>query len=70
ALGARVVCCGLGAAGGPRSERIECRDINVLQPGALDDFFTSLNQIDVLGNCTGVSRDRDECKKEKFDEVR
>ncbi|MBY5848617.1 SDR family oxidoreductase [Rhizobium leguminosarum] len=69
ALGARVVCCGLGAAGGPRSERIESRDINVLQPGALDDFFASLNQIDVLVNCTGVSRDRDEWKKEKFDEV-
>ncbi|MBY5591767.1 SDR family oxidoreductase [Rhizobium leguminosarum] len=68
ALGARVVCCGLGAAGG-RSERIESRDINVLQPGALNDFFASLNQIDVLVNCTGVSRDRDEWKKEKFDEV-
>ncbi|NEI03095.1 SDR family NAD(P)-dependent oxidoreductase [Rhizobium leguminosarum] len=69
ALGARVVCCGLGAAGGPRSERIESWEINVLQSGALDGFFASLNQIDVLVNCTGVSRDRDEWKKEKFDEV-
>lgn len=68
-LGAHVVCCGLGAVTGPRSERIENREINVLQPGALDDFFATLDQIDVLVNCTGVSRDRDEWEKEKFDEV-
>lgn len=68
-LGARVVCCGLGASSGPHSERIESREINVLQPDALADFFASLNQIDVLVNCTGVSRDRDEWKKETFDEV-
>ncbi|WP_246725948.1 SDR family NAD(P)-dependent oxidoreductase [Rhizobium laguerreae] len=68
-LGARVVCCGLGASSGPRSERIESREINVLQPDALADFFATLDRIDVLVNCTGISRDRDEWKKETFDEV-
>ncbi|CAN7712508.1 SDR family NAD(P)-dependent oxidoreductase [Neorhizobium tomejilense] len=68
-LGAYVVCCGLGASSGPHSDRIESREINVLQPGALNDFFATLEQVDVLVSCTGVSRDRDEWKKEKFDEV-
>ncbi|TXI10891.1 MAG: SDR family oxidoreductase [Rhizobium sp.] len=68
-LGARVVSFGLGASAAPASRRIESREVDVLKPGALDVLFSSIEAIDVLVNCTGVSRDRGEWAKATFDEV-
>lgn len=68
-LGARVLSFGLGASMAPASPGIENHDVDVLEPGALEAFFSSVEAIDVLVNSTGVSRDRDEWSKVKFDEV-
>lgn len=68
-LGARVMSFGLGASKAPVSRRIEYHEIDVLQPGTLEAFFSSVVAIDILVNCTGVSRDRGEWEKSAFDEV-
>ncbi|WP_412066113.1 SDR family NAD(P)-dependent oxidoreductase [Rhizobium sp. SYY.PMSO] len=68
-LGARVLSFGLGASMAPPSRRIENHEVDVLKPGALESFFTSVEAIDILVNCTGVSRDRGEWAKATFDEV-
>ncbi len=68
-LGARVLSFGLGASMAPPSRRIENHEVDVLKPGALEAFFTSVEAIDILVNCTGVSRDRGEWAKATFDEV-
>ncbi|NRP22554.1 2-dehydro-3-deoxy-D-gluconate 5-dehydrogenase [Ensifer adhaerens] len=68
-LGACVITCGLGASGGPHHVQIDNREVDVLRPGSLEGFFSNLDRIDVLVNCTGVSRDRQEWRKDKFDEV-
>ncbi len=68
-LGARVLSFGLGASMAPPSRRIENHEVDVLKPGALESFFTSVEAIDILVNCTGVSRDRGEWAKTAFDEV-
>ncbi|MFT3999979.1 MAG: SDR family oxidoreductase [Rhizobium sp.] len=68
-LGARVLSFGLGASMAPPSRRIENHEVDVLKPGALESFFTSFEAIDILVNCTGVSRDRGEWAKTAFDEV-
>lgn len=67
ALGAHVIACGLGASSAP--EGLEAVELNVLEPGALDRFFSGFDRIDVLVNSVGISRDREEWKKESFDEV-
>lgn len=68
-LGARVLCFGLGASMAPTGPRIECHEVDVLKPGALEAVFSSVETIDVQVNCTGVSRDRGEWAKATFDEV-
>lgn len=68
-LGASVMSFGLGASMSPASPRIESREVDVLKPGALETFFAAVETIDVLVNCTGVSRDRGEWVKATFDEV-
>lgn len=69
ALGARVLSFGIGAAAGPGGDRVTQVEGNVLVPGALEAFFAPIGAIDVLVNCTGVSRDRAEWQKASFDEV-
>ncbi|WP_037149974.1 SDR family NAD(P)-dependent oxidoreductase [Rhizobium freirei] len=69
ALGACVLSCGLGASKAPAVPGIENHEVDVLVPGALEAFFASVETIDVLVNCTGVSRDRSEWSKAVFDEV-
>lgn len=68
-LGARVLSFGLGVSMAPSGPRIESHEVDVLKPGAVEAFFSSVEAIDVLVNCTGVSRDRGEWSKAAFDEV-
>jgi NAD(P)-dependent dehydrogenase (short-subunit alcohol dehydrogenase family) len=68
-LGARVLSFGLGASTAPVGQRIENLEVDVLKPGVLEAFFSSVEAIDILVNCTGVSRDRGEWEKTVFDEV-
>lgn len=67
ALGANVTVCGLGtdvALAG-----VEAHEVDVLETGALGRFFSRFDHIDILVNSVGVSRDRDEWHKSRFDEV-
>ena len=66
-LGARVIVCGLDSPG--TAAGVTGVTIDVLEPGALERFFTSVDRLDVLVNCVGISRDRDEWQKPRFDEV-
>ncbi len=70
-LGARVFATGLDADGphAPRHEGIECVELNVRDRGTVESFFAALERLDVLVNCAGISRDRDEWTVEAFDEV-
>lgn len=66
-LGARVVACGLDA---PLTfPGVSVHQVDVLQSGALEHFFSGIETIDILVNSTGVSRDRKEWSKEYFDDV-
>ena len=71
ALGARVLAVGLDAAGrhAPQHGGVECRQLDVRDRPGLRDFFSSLDQLDVLVNCAGISRDRDEWEEAEFDLV-
>ncbi|MEF0943539.1 SDR family NAD(P)-dependent oxidoreductase [Rhizobium sp. BR 362] len=68
-LGGRVLSFGLAASVVPASRQIENCEVDVLKPGVLEGFFSSVGAIDVLVNCTGVSRDRGEWAKATFDKV-
>ncbi|MBB4121260.1 SDR family NAD(P)-dependent oxidoreductase [Martelella radicis] len=67
ALGANVTVCGLNASEAP--EGVSAVELNVLEPGALAQFLAGFETIDILVNSVGVSRDRDEWQKARFDEV-
>ena len=67
ALGADVTVCGLNASEAP--EGVTSREVNVLEAGALEAFFADFDSVDILVNSVGVSRDRNEWQKQRFDEV-
>jgi len=70
-LGARVFAAGLNADGphAPRHDGIECVELDVRDRNAVESFFAARDRLDVLVNCAGISRDRDEWTVEAFDEV-
>lgn len=68
-LGAEVATCGLGAGPEHAHSAIRFNTLDVRDKGALEEYFGSFSHVDVLVNCTGVSRDRREWEKAVFDEV-
>ncbi len=70
-LGAKVFAAGLNADGpdAPRHDRIECVELDVRDRNAVEGFFTAQDRLDVLVNCAGISRDRDEWSVDAFDAV-
>jgi NAD(P)-dependent dehydrogenase (short-subunit alcohol dehydrogenase family) len=70
-LGAKVFAAGLKADGpdAPRHDRIECVELDVRDRNAVEGFFTAQERLDVLVNCAGISRDRDEWSVDAFDAV-
>jgi len=71
ALGAEVHVAGLTAGGplAPAGAAIAVTELDVRDATALANFLDPLPQIDVLVNCAGVSRDRDEWNPETFANV-
>ncbi|NGO55762.1 SDR family NAD(P)-dependent oxidoreductase [Allomesorhizobium camelthorni] len=69
ALGAETHAAGLNADsnGGP-AEAIR-RELDVRSESSLEDYIRSFDRIDVLINCAGISRDRDEWESDSFDDV-
>ncbi|MAS07250.1 MAG: 2-deoxy-D-gluconate 3-dehydrogenase [Ahrensia sp.] len=70
-LGARVLSLGLNAGGpdAPAHENVACQEMDVRDREALAASINGLGQLDVLVNCAGISRDRDEWNDASFDEV-
>ncbi|MBB4063080.1 SDR family NAD(P)-dependent oxidoreductase [Gellertiella hungarica] len=68
-LGADVSACGLGSAPEGADPAIAFTTLDVREGGALAQYLEAFPLIDVLVNCTGVSRDRREWEKPVFDEV-
>lgn len=70
-LGAGAFAVGLHADGphAPRHEKIECVELDVRDRSAVESFFARRSRLDVLVNCAGISRDRDEWTVDAFDEV-
>lgn len=66
-LGADVTVCGLNAEQAP--DGVSAFEVNVLEPGALEGFLAGFDKVDILVNSLGISRDRDEWQKQRFDEV-
>ena len=69
-LGARVLSLGLNAGGpdAPAHENVACQEMDVRDREALAASINGLGQLDVLVNCAGISRDRDEWNDASFDE--
>ncbi len=70
-LGARVIALGLDAGGrhAPRHSDVECIELDVRDRNAVRAFFQALDRLDVLVNCAGISRDREEWGEADFDLV-
>jgi NAD(P)-dependent dehydrogenase (short-subunit alcohol dehydrogenase family) len=70
-LGARALAVGLDADGihAPRHAGVECLELDVRDRAALRRFFGTLECLDVLVNCAGISRDREEWEEADFDVV-
>jgi NAD(P)-dependent dehydrogenase (short-subunit alcohol dehydrogenase family) len=70
-LGARVLAVGLDACGrhAPRRAGVECVELDMRDRSAVGRFFETLDRLDVLVNCAGISRDRAEWDEAAFDLV-
>lgn len=70
-LGAQAFALGLNAGGqnAPRHDRIERVECDLRDRDAVKRFFDGLPRLDVLVNCAGLSRDRDEWEEQHFDDV-
>ena len=70
-LGGTVHVAGLNATGPlvPTAPGITSHELDVRDTTALADFLQPLSRIDVLVNCAGISRDRDEWTPEGFASV-
>lgn len=70
-LGAEVHVAGLNASGleAPAGPLVTVTELDILQATALAALISPLPRIDVLVNCAGVSRDREEWNPETFANV-
>lgn len=70
-LGARVLAVGLDARGrhAPRHSGVECVELDLRDRAATRAFIEALDRLDVLVNCAGISRDREEWGEADFDLV-
>ena len=70
-LGAEVHAIGLDAEGphAPRHDNIACVELDVRDRKAVAGFFSARHRLDILVNCAGISRDRDEWTVDAFDQV-
>ena len=70
-LGASVIAAGLDAEGdqAPRHERVRRAELEVTDGPGVNDLLAGLQSIDMLVNCAGISRDRDEYDLETFQRV-
>ncbi|MGJ7495262.1 SDR family NAD(P)-dependent oxidoreductase [Variovorax sp. RT4R15] len=70
-LGAHVVAAGLQAAGehAPIHDRVRREELDVTDGPAVQALLTRESSIDVLVNCAGISRDRDEYEIDVFEQV-
>lgn len=70
-LGASVLALGLQANGphAPQHDRIRCVELDVTDGPALAEVLSQQGAIDVLVNCAGISRDRDEYELDVFEHV-
>lgn len=70
-LGARVVAAGLRPDGphAPAHNRISRVGLDVRDREAVRQLFASFEKLDVLVNCAGISRDREEWTDAAFDQV-
>ncbi len=70
-LGARVTAAGLAADGeqAPRHERVHCALLDATDETDVQRLLGALPSLDVLVNCAGISRDRDEYRIDIFERV-
>ncbi|MCO5161255.1 MAG: SDR family oxidoreductase [Mesorhizobium sp.] len=70
ALGAETHVAGLNAdLPGTPVAAASRRELDVRSSAALEDYLAACERIDVLVNCAGISRDRDEWHADGFDDV-
>lgn len=71
ALGADVVAAGLdtGSRNAPRHAHARLLELDVTDDGALERALTGRQSLQVLVNCAGISRDRDEYQMDVFARV-
>jgi NAD(P)-dependent dehydrogenase (short-subunit alcohol dehydrogenase family) len=69
ALGADVHVAGLNAASGQAPRSATCTEIDIRVGRDLEGFISAFDRIDVLVNCAGISRDREEWRPDGFDDV-
>ena len=72
ALGANVIAAGLAAADRsslPQSPDVKVVELDVTDAAASTKLIGSLQRLDFLVNCAGISRDRDEYEMQIFERV-
>lgn len=69
ALGASTHVAGLAAGAQYLPEDISSTELDVRLPAYLESYISAFEHIDVLVNCAGVSRDREEWTAASFSEV-
>lgn len=70
-LGADVLALGLNASGqhAPVHERIELLEFDATNAAQVREVLSRVESLDVLVNCAGISRDREEYELEVFEHV-
>ncbi|TCV68652.1 SDR family oxidoreductase [Neorhizobium sp. S3-V5DH] len=69
ALGASTHVAGLAARAKDVPDGISSTELDVRSPADLENYISAFGRIDVLVNCAGVSRDREEWTAASFAEV-
>lgn len=69
ALGASTHVAGLAAGAEYLPESISSTELDVRSPAHLESYISDFERIDVLVNCAGISRDRDEWTAASFSDV-
>lgn len=70
-LGASVLALGLRASGvhAPVHERIQCIEFDVTDEATIRSVLSREDSVDLLVNCAGISRDREEYEIDVFEQV-
>lgn len=70
-LGATVAAIGLDSKGieAPKHENVSVSDVDVTDAVAFEQVVDSLDQLDILVHCAGISRDRSEYQLNTFEQV-